>query len=137
MRFADLKGRVAIVDVWGTWCPPCRQEIPNFVKLQDKYGEFGFQVIGLNSERGPSDQANTDTVKNFMADNSMNFPCALISDEVMAQLPEFQGFPTTLFIDHHGKVRLSVVGFHEYGYLKTVVEALLTEQSIEGRAATN
>ena len=133
----SLKGRVAIVDIWGTWCPPCRQEVPSFVKLQDEYGKYGFQVVGLNSERGPSDEANINSVKKFMADNSMNYPCALITDEVMAQVPNFRGFPTTLFVDHTGTVRLAAVGFHEYGYIKTVVETLLSEQAAAKRAATN
>lgn len=138
IRLADLKGRVCIIDIWGTWCPPCREEVPSFVKLQDEYGKYGLQVIGLNDERGPSEEANINTIKNFMADKSMNYRCALISEEVMAQLPEFKGYPTTLFVDHHGKVRLTAFGYHEYGYLKTVVEALLTERTLEARGtATN
>ncbi|MEZ6125709.1 MAG: TlpA disulfide reductase family protein [Planctomycetaceae bacterium] len=138
LNLADFKGRVCVVDIWGTWCPPCREEVPMFVKLQDKYGKYGFQVMGLNDERGPSDEANVETIKNFIANASMNYPCAMVSKEVMEQLPEFKGFPTTLFIDHHGKVRLTAFGFHEYQYLETVVEALLREQSAEARsAATN
>ncbi|MCA9085153.1 MAG: redoxin family protein [Planctomycetaceae bacterium] len=138
VKLSELKGRVCIVDIWGTWCPPCRQEIPTFVKLQDKYGQYGFQMIGLNQERGPSDEANTKTVQEFMKNASMNYPCALIPDTVMAQVPNFQGFPTTLFIDHRGKVRLKSVGFHEYDYMAAIVESLLIEQKNESRgAATN
>ncbi len=138
LKLADLKGQVCIVDIWGTWCPPCRQEIPTFVQLQEKYGKYGFKMVGLNQERGPSAEANEKVVKDFIANNSMNYPCAMISDEVMAQVPNFQGFPTTLFIDHHGKVRMTTVGFHEYGYMAAVVETLLKEQSVEARgAATN
>ncbi|MFY9253850.1 MAG: TlpA disulfide reductase family protein [Fuerstiella sp.] len=135
LKLADLKGQVCIVDVWGTWCPPCRQEIPIFVKLQEKYRKYGFKMIGLNQERGPSAEANAATVTEFMANNSMNYPCAMISDEVMAQIPEFQGFPTTLFIDHHGKVRMKAVGFHEEAFMAAVIEALLTEKSAEAKAA--
>ncbi|MDG1893964.1 MAG: TlpA disulfide reductase family protein [Fuerstiella sp.] len=135
ISLATMKGRVCIVDIWGTWCPPCRQEIPAFVQLQDKYGDYGFQMIGLNQEQGPSDEANTKIVTDFMANNSMNYPCAIIPDEVMGQVPEFQGFPTTLFIDHHGKVRLKSVGFHEYGYMAAIVETLLQEQAVEAKAA--
>ena len=137
LNLSDFKGRICVVDIWGTWCPPCRQEVPLFVKLQDKYGKYGFQVIGLNDERGVSPEANLTTVKEFMANTSMNYPCAMITEEVMQQLPEFQGFPTTLFIDHHGKVRLKAFGFHEYQYMETVVETLLREQSAEARNATN
>ena len=98
-----------------------------------------FDLAGkaMLARRGPSDEANIKSVKTFMVDNSMNYPCALITDEVMAQIPDFKGFPTTLFVDHHGKVRMSAVGFHEYGYIKTVVESLLTEQAAERRANTN
>ena len=134
---ADLKGRVSVVDIWGTWCPPCRQEIPAFVKLQDKYSQYGFQMVGLNQERGPSDEANLKTVQDFMANNSVNYPCAMINDEILAQLPEFQGFPTTLFIDHHGKVRMKSVGFHDYAFIAEAVETLLKEQAAERRANTN
>lgn len=135
---SDPKGQVCVVDIWGTWCPPCRQEVATFVKLQDKYGKYGFQMVGLNDERGVSEEANVSTVKNFIANNSMNYPCAMISPEVIEQLPDFQGFPTTLFIDHHGKVRLKAFGFHEYKYMETVVHQLMTEQAREFQnTATN
>ena len=132
-----LRGKKVFVDIWGTWCPPCRQEIPSFVKLHDKYSQYGFQMVGLNQERGPSEEANINTVKEFVANNSVNYPCAMISEEVLAQLPEFQGFPTTLFIDHKGKVRMKSVGFHEYGFMAAAVETLLREQAAEQRANTN
>lgn len=137
LRMADLKGRVAIVDIWGTWCPPCRQEVPSFVKLQDQYGKYGLQIVGLNSERGPSEEANLRTVKEFMTNASMNYPCGMISQEVLDQLPELKGFPTTLFIDHTGKVRLTTVGLHEYEFMEQVVRNLLTEQSRAKQANTN
>ena len=137
INLAALKGRVCVVDIWGTWCPPCRQEVPGFVKLQDQYGKYGLQIVGLNDERGPSEEANIATVKNFSDNNSMNYPCALVSEEIMEQLPEFKGYPTTLFIDHHGKVRMTAFGYHEYGYIETVVKSLLTELHKERGTATN
>lgn len=137
LKKSDLVGRVCIVDIWGTWCPPCRQEIPAFVKLQDEYSKYGFQMVGLNQERGPSDEANLKTVKEFKANASMNYPCALVTDEVIAQLPKLEGYPTTLLIDHKGKVRLSSVGYHDYAYFKAGVEQLLREWSAERRANTN
>ena len=135
LSLAAMKGRVCIVDIWGTWCPPCREEIPAFVKLQDKYGEYGFQMIGLNQENGPSEEAKIKTVNDFMANNSMNYPCAMITEEVLDQVPDFNAFPTTLFIDHYGKVRLKSIGFHEYDYMSTIVETLLQEQAAEAKAA--
>ena len=131
------QGQVLIIDVWGTWCPPCRQEIPSFVKLQDEYGKYGLQIIGLNSERGPSEEANKTTVKNFMANASMNYPCGLVTEDILKQLPELKGYPTTVFIDHTGKVRMTAVGLHDYEYLKAVTESLLIERTRAKRASTN
>lgn len=133
----SYQNRVRIVDIWGTWCPPCRQEVPMFVKLQDAYGKYGLQIVGLNDERGPSEDANIETVKNFMANNSVNYPCAIVTPEVIEQVPEFGGFPTTLLIDHTGKVRLKAFGYHEYEYFETAVQELLREQARAKSANTN
>lgn len=122
-----LKGKVVIVDFWGTWCPPCRAEIPSFVRLQETYGEQGFQMIGLNYERKETDEENLQGVLDFAEEFSINYPCLLSDQGTMAQVPNFQGFPTTLFIDRTGKVRLTKVGLHEYAYLEGVVTLLLAE----------
>ncbi|HZN57096.1 MAG TPA: TlpA disulfide reductase family protein, partial [Planctomycetota bacterium] len=53
----DYEGKVVIFDVWGTWCPPCRAEIPSFVKLQKKFADKGLKIIGLTYERGLSEAA--------------------------------------------------------------------------------
>ena len=124
---AALKGKVVIVDFWGTWCPPCRAEIPSFVRLQESYAERGFQMIGLNYERKDSDEENLKAVLDFAEEFSINYPCLLSDDETQAQVPSFRGFPTTLFIDRSGKVRLKVVGLHDYDYLDAVVTTLLAE----------
>jgi thiol-disulfide isomerase/thioredoxin len=126
IKLADYKGKVVIVDIWGTWCPPCRAEIPSFVRLQNELGEKGFQMIGLNKESKSGDEGNK-LVKSFMTKEKMNYPCALIDEATQDQVPDFEGYPTTLFVDRSGKVRLKAVGLHEYEYLESVVQALLDE----------
>lgn len=125
---AALEGKVVIVDFWGTWCPPCRAEIPSFVELQKQYGEQGFQMIGLNYERKESEEENLKAVQDFAEEFSINYPCILSDDETRAQVPNFRGYPTTLFIDRSGKVRMTAVGLHEYAYLEAVVNVLLAEE---------
>lgn len=122
-----LKGKVVIVDVWGTWCPPCRAEIPSFIKLQEKYGDDGFQMIGLNYERKSDDEANLKAVVDYVSENGINYPCIMGDDEMREQIPDFRGFPTTLFIDRSGKVRMKAVGLHEYSFLDAIVAELLAE----------
>jgi len=134
IKLADFQGKVCIVDIWGTWCPPCRAEIPSFIKLQETYGSQGFQMVGLNQERAPTPEAEAEKVVNYMENNGMNYPCALITEEVMDQVPDFGGFPTTLFIDRSGKVRLKAVGLHDYAFLEAVVTELLAEDAANAPA---
>jgi len=140
IKLADFQGKVCIVDIWGTWCPPCREEIPSFIKLQEAFGSKGFQMVGLNQENAPTPEEEAEKVVNYMEANAINYPCALITEDVMGQVPEFEGFPTTLFIDRQGKVRLKAVGLHEYAYLDAVVSELLAEGTTpapaEGAAVT-
>lgn len=131
LKLADYRGKVVIVDIWGTWCPPCRAEIPSFVKLQEKYGPDGLQIIGLNYEHAQGDAA-LQGVKDFVEQQSMNYLCAMGTPEVRSQVPSFQGYPTTLFIDRAGEVRLKLVGAHPYDSLEAIVLALFAEDTGRG-----
>lgn len=126
LRLADYKGKVVIVDFWGTWCPPCRAEIPSFIKLQKEFGEQDFQMIGLNYEGG-SPTSDMKKVKNYVSSEGINYPCALGDDATQQQVPNFNAYPTTLFIDKKGKVRHRLVGLHSYNDLSAIVKKLLTE----------
>jgi thiol-disulfide isomerase/thioredoxin len=126
IKLADFKGKVTIVDFWGTWCPPCRMEIPHFVELQNKYKK-DLQIVGLNYERVEGDAAK-ETIKKFVEDNGMNYPCAIGDEATQNQVPNLQGYPTTLFIDRTGKVRLQVVGYHPMAKLEGIVSELIDEK---------
>lgn len=128
ISLADLQGKVVIVDFWGTWCPPCRAEIPAFIKLQETYGDAGFQMIGVNYERAPTDEAKAKLAADYVAEHGINYPCMLGDESLQKQVPEFRGYPTTLFIDRKGSVRLMAVGQHSYEYLELVVGELLKEE---------
>ncbi len=121
------KGKVLIVDVWGTWCGPCMAELPSFIKLQEQYGPKGLQIIGLNYERGQNEKQNQQLVQKVVTQTGINYPCALGTEQIQQQIPDFGSFPTTLIIDRSGKVRLKAVGLHEYEYLEAIVKTLLEE----------
>ncbi|MBS0266218.1 MAG: redoxin domain-containing protein [Planctomycetes bacterium] len=129
ISMADLKGKVAIIDIWGTWCPPCRMEIPHFVELQTKYKDVGFEIVGLNSERVKDRDQATQMVVDFHKENNMNYRCALADNDIINQIPDMQGFPTTLFVDRTGTVRAKVVGYHDLNKLDAIVSRLLAEKT--------
>ncbi|MCY2962610.1 MAG: TlpA disulfide reductase family protein [Planctomycetota bacterium] len=126
IRKSDFEGKVLIVDIWGTWCPPCRNEIPHFKALHETYGSKGLAIVGLNSERGPPD-AQAQSVRDYKSRAGIPYRCAIITDKVLNQISPFEGFPTTLFFDRKGKLRLKVVGYNDMIVLQAMVEALLDE----------
>jgi thiol-disulfide isomerase/thioredoxin len=126
---AGLKGKVAIVDFWGTWCPPCRMEIPHFVQLGNAYSN-DLTIVGLNyQEPGDTDAEQATHIAEFMTANEMNYQCAVGNDATIEQVPNLEGFPTTLFLDRTGKVRLKLVGYHPYEKLEAAVMELAAEEA--------
>jgi thiol-disulfide isomerase/thioredoxin len=122
-----LKGKVVIVDLWGTWCPPCRQEIPNFVRLKKTYGGDGLEIVGLNFERAVKSRRDAIwLVKRMHAQLKMNYRCALGTEEIEQQVPNLRGFPTTLILDRDGEVRFQLVGYRSFEELEGIVVPLLS-----------
>lgn len=127
LRKSEFEGKVLIVDIWGTWCPPCREEIPHFIALRQRYASAGLEIVGLNKENG-SPEAQAQKVREFRDRFGIPYRCAIITDRIMAQIPDFDGFPTTLFFDKRGQLRLMYVGYHESRELQAAVENLLAEE---------
>lgn len=123
----QFRGKVLIVDLWGTWCPPCRKEIPHFVDLQDRYGGQGLAIVGLNYERSRNEQAAIRTIRSFTRRQPINYPLALGTDQVKQQVPQMNCFPTTLFLDRDGVVRATVRGAQPLVFLETMAKLLLAE----------
>ncbi len=123
----DYRDKVVIVDIWGTWCPPCIAEIPHFIELQDKYGDRGLQILGINYEDADSWEEQQQIIANFVEKKGINYPCMPGTEEVQNQIPGFSGFPTTLFIDKTGNVREVIVGVNSFDELEAKVKKLLAE----------
>jgi thiol-disulfide isomerase/thioredoxin len=126
---ADFAGKVLVVDIWGTWCPPCRKEVPHFVELQEELGDQGLQIVGINYEGTDTPAEAIEAIEQFKETIPVNYPLLLGSEEVRAQVPDFQGYPTTLFIDRTGKVRTTLVGLRPKAELKAIIESLMNESA--------
>lgn len=103
----DFKGKVVIVDVWATWCPPCRMEIPGFIKLYDNYKDKGLEIIGL-----AVDEDGAAAVKPFAEENKINYHLAIANKrEVEKIFGPIPGIPTTFLINKEGKIVNKYIGF--------------------------
>ena len=100
---------------------------PHFVELYHKYHEQGLEIVGLNYEQAPTLQGAVAAVKKGVSELKIPYVC-LIGDELtQARVPEFGGFPTTLFLDRQGKVRAQLSGTRSRGELEAYVTILLAE----------
>jgi|JI9StandDraft_1071089.scaffolds.fasta_scaffold09806_3 thiol-disulfide isomerase/thioredoxin len=121
----ELQGsKVTIVDFWGTWCPPCRMEIPHFVALHKKYGEQGLQIIGINYERIEKEESIT-RIKEYSEDSGIAYPLVLGDDVTLNKVPDFRGYPTTLFLDGKGVVRALTVGYVSEEVLEGIIKRIM------------
>lgn len=127
IALADFAGKIVVVDVWGTWCPPCRLEIPHLVALQQKFEEAGLVIVGLNDERTADRRRALKLVQDFRRKNSMNYRCALVDEATLRQIPAFRSYPTTIFLDRQGQARALVTGYQDYDKLEIIVQKLLDE----------
>ena len=127
LALEDLQGKLVIVDFWGTWCPPCRDEVPSYVKLKKEFGDK-IEIVGLAFERTDDDEEAYDNVIEFMEEFDINYECALGDADLRELVPDFRGYPTTLFIDGKGKVRFRKTGSMSHEKLEMIVKAIMGEE---------
>jgi thiol-disulfide isomerase/thioredoxin len=109
-----------VINFWGTWCPPCRRELPGLVQLYDEYKGRGVEIVSLAIERsaGPQD------VKAFGEQAGMKWVMLMANDEVKAAFRLGQSVPTTIFYDASGKEISRHVGARTYQDFKVEFEKI-------------
>lgn len=129
VRLSDLRGQVVLVNVWATWCPPCRVEMPGFEKVWREHGARGFTVLALSTDRGPR-----DVVHEFIAERGLTFEVAMANNEALRALDAGNALPTSYLIDAEGRIRHTVVGIFARPALERAVVRLLDERDAAARA---
>jgi thiol-disulfide isomerase/thioredoxin len=100
----DWKGKVTLVNFWATWCPPCREEIPDLIKLQERYKDQ-LLIIGVSSDEGPVEE-----VAKFVKDHKMNYAIVMETPELTKAFPGIFALPTTFVIDQDVRMVQKHVG---------------------------
>ena len=101
----DYRGKVVLLNFWATWCPPCRAEMPDLIKMQREYRSKGLQVIGITY---PPEEM--DEVRRFIRKLRVNYPIALGTKETKALFDQSETLPLTIVIDRQGNIRERIEG---------------------------
>lgn len=134
-RFA---GKVVLVDLWGTWCPPCIEQLPHLIAWQKEYRDEGFEIVAIDFATfiPGTEEEYREAMKEYASEKGINYTVLLGGEtgeveKVLPMLKGFKGFPTVLFIGRDGKVRGAKWGFleSETGYYGDTIEGLLREGS--------
>jgi len=126
-RIEDKKGKILLLNLWATWCGPCRAEMPELVAMQEKYKDQNFEIVGLNS-----DDETPEAVKAFVERMQLNYTIAWTDEKLMGELlklSKFNGIPQTFVIDREGHLRGVFVGGGPkvINQLKDLVEKTINE----------
>jgi thiol-disulfide isomerase/thioredoxin len=124
----DFDGKILVVDLWATWCQPCREVLPHLEHLNRNYRRYGVRVLGISMDSPETPDQSIDTVRGFLVENGFKMPCGVGSADLKGRLPAELKLPTTLFIDRAGNVRYMATGYQNYEKIAAITESLIDEK---------
>ena len=109
IKLSEFSGKVLVVNLWATWCGPCRMEIPELVKFRKEYRSKGLEVVGLSTE---NPQASDAGVRRFAQEFKMDYPVGWATPEVAMTLMQGRdAIPQSFVIGRDGRILKRFVGF--------------------------
>jgi thiol-disulfide isomerase/thioredoxin len=127
LKMENYRDKVIVFDLWGTWCGPCRREIPTLVEMQKKYGKDGLRIIGLTCERGKVTEATRSKVQAFANRNGITYPLVLLDQEEQRAV-DLRSLPTKIYIGKNFTPRERESGALPAYRIESKIVPLLKEQ---------
>jgi thiol-disulfide isomerase/thioredoxin len=119
---AEWRGKVVIVNFWATWCPPCREEIPEMIDLANRYKDR-LQIIGISED----DDATPEEVREFARNEKINYPVVMGSNGISSEYGGVPALPTSFIVNTDGRVVVKHVGLYPTEVYDREIRALLGE----------
>ena len=105
VSLSDQRGKVVLVNVWATWCPPCRREMPSMQRLYEKFKGKNFEILAVSI-----DSEGRAAVEPFMRKMNLTFPALLDPGETIRPLYGITGVPESFIIDQQGILVEKIIG---------------------------
>jgi thiol-disulfide isomerase/thioredoxin len=102
---ASLRGKVVLVNIWATWCLPCRAEMPFMQSTYERHRAAGLVILGASVDRG-----DPATVRAFVTARDITYPIAIVDQTFIDAIGGVRGYPTSILIGRDGVVRHKVIG---------------------------
>jgi len=124
VNLSDFRGKVVLLNFFATWCSPCRMEIPELVKIHQKYKNKDFVMLGINLDA----DAVPFMIKTFAKDMKITYPVLMGTPEV-AEAYQISGVPITVLINKEGKIYKQFDGLVPTRFLDNALKDLLEVKS--------
>jgi peroxiredoxin len=115
-RLSDYHGHFVVVNFWGTFCPPCREEIPALVRQYAEWSDQGVQLLGINLQAD-----NEAAVERFVSSNAITYPILADQQDVVRKRYRVTEYPTTFFINPEGIITEIKKGAMEEAFIRKVI----------------
>ena len=129
IKLADYSGKVLVLNLWATWCGPCRMETPELVKLHKEFQSRGVEMIGLSTE---DPQASAESVSDFIREYKVDYQIGWATREVAQTLMQGRSsIPQSFIIARDGRIVRRFIGFRPDltpGQIKQALEEALAEK---------
>jgi thiol-disulfide isomerase/thioredoxin len=121
ISFSDFRGKPVVLNFWASWCPPCKQEMPEFEKLYQEFeSEIQFVMLALTDGQ----RETTETASSFIKAQGYTFPVYFDTNREGAMMFGIQSIPTTFFIDSDGYLTDFIIGMLDESVLRRSLENL-------------
>lgn len=109
---ADYKGQVVLLNIWATWCEPCRKELPSLERLYKTYGDKGLKLVAVSVD----DYVSEDSIRKFANNFGITFEILHDSASSVEQAYQATGYPETFIIGREGTIRRKWIGPDDWSY---------------------
>jgi peroxiredoxin len=121
VKLSDFRGKKVIVNMWATWCPPCRAEMPDMQKFYDEYKDENVSILAVNMT---TSEKSIDDVSAFLDEFGITFPVVLDQQNEVAEVYQAYALPSSYIIDSNGIIQQKITGPMNYEMMEQMISEI-------------